>query len=248
MFPGLIWPDRMCPTIQAGTHAKTTISSIKTGCGQRDERVRAGEALLLSRDLQSLGIFDPATAQLLAGDSAVEAARHRMRPIPFAVQTPRQLDSGTAGGWIPEGGAIPPVSFLFDALMLKPALVGSIVVFSNVLLRARVAEPTIRDAALAAHGRAESMVFLDPSVTAVDGLPASITASDGSTEITATSNLADDLRSLIAAISTSGRGLAWLASLKDLAIIAAALGAAADVPRSLLGLPIVGRRMRRRIK
>src|SRR5436190_13564362 len=58
-----------------------------------------GLSSLSAPDLASLGIYGADTALLLAADSALEAARSRMRELPFAVPTPRESDSGTGGGW-----------------------------------------------------------------------------------------------------------------------------------------------------
>ena len=87
-------------------------------------------------DLATLGIFDAATALLLAGDSALEAAKSRMREIPFAVPTPRESDSGTGGGWVGPTTSLPVVKGFVEPLTLKPRLIGSIVVFADELLRA----------------------------------------------------------------------------------------------------------------
>jgi hypothetical protein len=189
-------------------------------------------------DLAQLGIYDPATALLLAGVSAFEAASSRMRRLPFNVSVPRETTAGTGGGWVLEGAALPVVSYGFDLLKFSPARLGSLFVASDELLRAPQAEAVLLAAALGAQGRAESAAFLDPTVAAVGNAPASITF--GAPAITATASMSADLASMLAAITTSGRGLTWLARLTDLAAIGAALGAAApDLPRTLLGVPVI---------
>jgi hypothetical protein len=189
-----------------------------------------------SPDLQSVGVFDAATAQLLAGHSAIEAASSRMRRVPFLTKTPKQLDSGSGGNWADEGSSLPIVAYAFDYLKFSPVRLGSVFVASDELVRDRSAEAVLLATALAAQGRTESRLFLDPSLAAVGNAPASICFN--ALEITPTASMSADLALMVSAIQTSGRGLTWLLRLPDLAYITASLGAAAaDVPRSLLGIP-----------
>jgi hypothetical protein len=189
-------------------------------------------------DLAQLGIADASMALLLAGQSAFEACRSRMRELPFNVPVPRQVDGGSGGSWVQEGGGLPVVSYGFDYLKFKPVRCGSVFVASDELLRNPQAEAVLLASALAAQGRTESDLFLNPSLAASGNAPASITF--GVPAVTATGNIAADLASVVSAITTSGRGLTWLLRLTDLAAIGAALGAAApDLPRTLLGVPVV---------
>jgi hypothetical protein len=178
------------------------------------------------------GIFDAATAQLLAGHSAFEAARSRMRAIPFETKTPRQTDAGSGGGWVLEGAALPTVSFAFDYLTHRPARCGSLFVCSDELLRNPSAEVVVRDAALGAQGRAETRLLLDPSIGPNGDAPGSITYD--------IPPVAPSLTAMLAQITTSGRGLAWIGRLQDLALVAMTGGnLAGNFPSSLLGIPIV---------
>ena len=184
-------------------------------------------------DLATLGVYDAATALLLAGDSALEAARSRMREIPFAVPTPRESDSGSGGGWVGPTSALPVVRSFLDPLKLKPWLLGSIVVLSDDLLRAPNTDPVTRNLLLGAQGRSESRMFLDPSVGATDLSPASIT--HDAVSVPWTGNVMTDLINLLDAITTTGKGLALLARPSTLAMLAVGLGA----PLSSLGIAIL---------
>ena len=184
-------------------------------------------------DLATLGIYDAATALLLAADSALEAARTRMRELPFAVPTPRESDSGTGGGWVGPTTAISVAKSFLDTVKMKPWLLGSIVVFSDELLRAPNSDPVIRSMVLGAQGRVESSKFLDPAVAATGGSPASIT--NGATSVPWTGNVATDLSNLLDAIETTGKGLALMARPSTLAMLAIGLGA----PLSSLGIAIL---------
>jgi HK97 family phage major capsid protein len=187
-------------------------------------------------DLVAVGIWDQTTTVLLQGVDAFEAARPRMREIPFNVAAPRELSTGTVGGWVDETTAKPVLSFAFDNVLLPPAVVGGIVVLSDTLIKDRRTEPLIRDRLLATLGRTSTRFFLDPTATATAAHPGSITSTG--TAITTTANVAGDLASMLAAITTSGAGLTWILSPLDLAFIAANVNAP-DVPRTLLGLPVI---------
>ena len=184
-------------------------------------------------DLATLGVYDAATALLLAGDSALEAARSRMRELPFAVPTPRESDSGTGGGWVGPTTAIPVARSFLDTVKMQPWLLGSIVVFADELLRAPNTDAVIRNMILGAQGRVESRMFLDPSAAGTDGSPASIT--HDATSVPWTGNVATDLSNLLDAIETTGKGLALMARPGTLAMLAVGLGA----PLSSLGIAIL---------
>lgn len=184
-------------------------------------------------NLAALGVYDAATAQLLAADSAVEAARPRMREVPFAITTPRESDSGTGGGWVAPGSALPVVKGFLEPLILKPSLIGSVVVLTDELLRARGSDAVVRNMILAAQGRVETTKFLDPSIGATADSPASIT--NGATSVPWTGVVATDLINLLDAIATSGKGLALMARPATLAFLALGIG----VPLSSLGVTIL---------
>jgi hypothetical protein len=189
-------------------------------------------------DLAALGIFDSATALLLAGDSAFEAARSRMRELLFAVQIPRQTDAGTTGGFIAEGLALPVLKpGLFDTLLLNPVLCGSIFVLTQDVLRRPGSEVIVRNAALGAQGRTESRLFLDPAIAATADSPASIT--HDATVVPWTGDATALLAAMLRAITTAGKGAAWILRPLDLAVLLAQLGNGAGDARSLLGLPVI---------
>jgi hypothetical protein len=192
-----------------------------------------GMSSVSAPDLATLGIFDAATALLLAGDSALEAARSRMRELPFAVPTPRQSDSRTGGGWVGPTTAIPVARSFLDPLTFKPWLLGSIVVFADELLRAPNTDAVIRNMIFGAQGRVESSKFLDPSVAATDESPASIT--HDAVSVPWTGNVPTDLSNLLDAIETTGKGLALMARPGTLAMLAVGLGA----PLSSHGIAIL---------
>jgi hypothetical protein len=188
-------------------------------------------------DLMALGVFDNATALLLAGESAFEAARSRMREVLFGVPVPREVESGTGGGWIVDGRALPVVrGGLFDTLQLNPAYLGSIFVLTTELARRRGSEVIVRNAALGAAGRTESRLFLDPSSAATADTPGSITAGVTPTPWTGVPEL--DFPALIARITTSGKGAAFFLRPTDLAAILAGSHLQSD-GRTLFGLPVI---------
>lgn len=171
-----------------------------------------------------------------------------MRRVPFMLDVPRETSSATSGGWVGEGEPIPVRLLNYDQFTLQPLKVGAITVLSRELVR-RVGERTVDRTIVSAvvGGTAAYMdsQFLTPSVTATAGNPASITS--GGTPVTSTggtaptaAQLVADLGSMVAAITTSGTGLVWIMRRTTAARIALALGAAAsDIPRTLLGIPLV---------
>ena len=187
-------------------------------------------------DLISVGIWDPQTALLLQAVDAFEAARGKMREIPFTTATPREIGTGTVGNWVDETTAKMVLSYAFDSLTLGPSLIGGIVVLSDELLRDRRSDPLIRSLILGTLGRTTTQLFLDLTATSTTAHPGSITSTG--TAITATGDVAADLASMLAAITTTGAGLAWMVAPADLAYIAAHINAP-DVPKTLLGLPVI---------
>ena len=191
-------------------------------------------------DLAALGIADPQFALLLGGQSAFEAARSRMREVPFDIPVPRESDSGTGGGWIEEGHAAPVIKGgLFDTVRFPPVRIGGLFALTEEVVRRKGTEVLVRDAALGTQGRIESFNFLSPSVAAAGRAPASIT--HGATEIAWTGDAASVLGLMLASISTAGRGLAWIGRPLDFALLAARWfgGNATGLPASLLGVPVI---------
>ena len=191
-------------------------------------------------DLAALGVVDAQTALLLAGQSAFEAARSRMREVPFDVMVPRQTDAGTAGGWIDEGHAAPVIKAgLFDTLKLQPVRLGGIFCLTDDILRRKGTERLVTNAGLGTQGRVETFNFLSPSVAASGRAPASIT--NGAVEVPWTGDAASVLGLMLAAITSQGTGLAWIGRPLDFALLAAKWfgGNATGLPASLLGIPVV---------
>ena len=188
-------------------------------------------------ELGSFGIFDASMASLLSAVSGFQAALPRMKAAPFGVGVPRQLDSGTAAGWVKSGEAIPAVSYFLDRVRHEPALIGAITVLSDEVLRAPGSESIITSMLLGALARGLDTAFLDPASAAGDGTPASIT--NAAPSVTGTGAMASDLASLVPLISTQGTALAWMGRPTTLAAVAAGLGGASDLPRSICGIGVV---------
>ena len=205
-----------------------------------DVRQRAAIAGLTADavpDLAQLGVYDFQTAQMFGGVSALEACASRMRRVPFDVGVPRETTTGSGGGWIVDGAAMPVIAYAFDLVRLRPARVGSLFVASDELLRAPQADAVLLAAALGGQGRVESDKFLNPTATASGDQPGSITSTG--TSIANTGDVAADLTSALAAITTPGAGLVWIARPTTFAAVAAAIGSASDLPRSLCGLSTI---------
>jgi len=195
-----------------------------------------GHALATDPSLEKLGIYDAQTALLLAADSGFEAARSRMRELPFSVPVPRQTDGGAGGSWVDEGAPLPAVAWAYDVVKFQPVRCGAVCVFTEDVLRSPAAESVIRNSILGAQGRTETRLFLDPSSAPIGNAPGSITYNATVTVPSASNMLAN--------ITTSGKGLAWIGRLPDLALFAS-IGSAGysltspDLPRSLLGIPAI---------
>ncbi len=189
--------------------------------------------------LAQAGITEEALT--IARDTSVfGAAQARMRRVPDGVPVPRELDpAAVAGGWAPEGTSIGPIAYAFDTLTLRARKIQTFAVVALELLVATpVTQPVITQATIGTLMRRIDTLFLDPTQTD----PASITANG--TEITSTGTSAaqilGDLEDMLAAITTSGAALSWVLGRKTAAHLALMLGGAgADLPRSLLSLPVI---------
>lgn len=159
--------------------------------------------------------------------------------VSFATGVRRSPDAGSTGAWIgPEGAGIPPVTFAYDLVRLLPRLIGFLAVITIEALRSPRAEAMLRDTSVAVAAKTTDTLFLNPSSAATEFNPASIT--NGAPHVNATlATLREDLSTLLSFITTSGVGLTWIARPADLAIVAAALGGASDLPRTLLALPVI---------
>ena len=130
------------------------------------------------------------------------------------------------------------MTYAFDLVRLLPTLLGFLIVLTIEVLRSPRAEAMLRDTSVAVAAKTTDTLFLDPSSVATDSNPASIT--NGAPSVNAAlATLREDLSTALSFITTSGVGLTWIARPADLAIIAAALGAASDLPRTLLALPVI---------
>jgi hypothetical protein len=160
-----------------------------------------------------------------------------MKPAPFNTGVPRQLDAGTAAGWVRPGASIPAVRFFLDSVRHEPATVGAITVLSDEVLRAPGSESIITSMLLSALARGLDEAFLSPLAAGGDGVPASIT--NAAPSVAWSGSVAADLASLLPLISTPGSALLWFGRPVTLAAVAAGLGGASDLPRSILGISVV---------
>ena len=198
----------------------------------------AGMTTTNQSDLADLGIIDSSLSLMLGGESAPQACFSRMQERPFAIQIPRQTDAGVGGGRLDEGAPVPVVKGgLFDTMEIPQSRVGSIFCVTQDVLRRKGNEAVLRNAALAAQGRVETRLFLDPSVAAAGLGAASIT--HGQTEIPWDGDAAHTLGLMLSSIQTQGTRLVWIGRPIDFAILAARLGGAASLPATMLGLPAI---------
>lgn len=181
---------------------------------------------------------------VMRGVSIVGTLEPKLRKVPFNMKVPRDSNSTALGSWAVEGQPIQAVNLTFDSVgPLPPTKVGVLVALTKelLLLGTSTAEATVTRAVLGGLAKQIDTSFLDPASTAVTGRPASIT--NGATAITSTgataAAIATDLGAMLAAITTAGSGLTWIMRPTTMAHVAAALGAASDLPRSLYGLPAI---------
>ena len=179
------------------------------------------------------------------GVSIVGQLIPKMRRVPFRVKVAAETGSGSAGAWVAEGAATPVTKSAYASLSQEVYKAQTICVLSQELLLVGNpdAEATIRTTATAGMAAFLDGQFLTPSVTLSAGLrPASIT--NGAPAVTSTGSTASpinsDLGMMLANISTSGAGLVWIMRPMTAYRIAAAGGAAAaDIPRTLFGIPMI---------
>ncbi len=188
-------------------------------------------------ELVSYGIFDQGMALLLSAVSGFAGALPKMKLVPFSTAIPRQLDSGTAAGWVRPGESVPVVKFFLDSVRHEPTSIGGICVLSDEILRASASDALITSMMLGALAKGLDTALLDPASAGGDGVPAAITASAPS--VPWTGSTPADLAALVPLISTPGTALTWLGRPATLAAVAAGLGGASDLPRSILGLGVI---------
>jgi hypothetical protein len=183
--------------------------------------------------------------QLLRGASIIGALEGKMRRVPFKTKVPRETGSGTGGGWIGQGLGTPVAVGAYDTLTQERYKAGKIVVLSEELLKLGDpdAERTVRETVIAGLAAYLDSQFLTNTVTlSADLRPAAIT--NGATAVTTTGTTAAqitaDLRSLIAAVTTTGGKRTWIMRESTVGQIALALGSGApDLPRTLAGYPVI---------
>jgi HK97 family phage major capsid protein len=196
--------------------------------------------------LAQYGIAGEALA-LLRGASIIGALEGRMRRVPFRTKVPRETGSGTSGAWIGQGLNTPIAAAAYDTLTQEAYKAGKIVVLSKELLKLGDpdAERTVRETVIAGVAAYLDSQFLTNTVTlSADLRPAAIT--NGATAVTQTGVTAAavllDLGSLVASITTSGGGLVWIVPTMtgyNIAAKLAGVGMTTDIPRTLLGIPLV---------
>jgi HK97 family phage major capsid protein len=196
-----------------------------------------------------LALYDVASEalQLLRGASIIGALERKMRRVPFRTKVARETGSGTGGAWVGQGLATPVAATAYDTLTQEAYKASKIVVLSEELLKLGDpdAERTVRETVIAAVAAFLDSQFLTNTVTlSADLRPAAIT--NGATAVTGTcvtaAAVATDLGSLLAAITTSGGGLVWIMrpmTAYNIAAKLAAVGMTTDIPRTLLGIPLM---------
>ncbi len=194
--------------------------------------------------LATYGVAGEALA-LLRGTSILGALENKFRRVPFRTTVPRETGTGTGGAWVGEGLITPVAATAYGTLSQEVYKAQKIVVLSRELLKLGdpSAERTVRETVTAGVGAFIDSQMLTSTITLSAGVrPAAIT--NGATRITSTGTTAapinSDLALMLGAISTSGAALTWVMRPLTAARIASAGGAAAaDLPRTLFGLPVV---------
>ena len=192
--------------------------------------------------LNKTGLADEAL-QLLRGLSIVAQLSPKMQQVPFGQRTVVDATAVPLGGWIGENVPMPIGTLTFAPVgPLLPTKVGSAVVVTRELVTVGgpTVEKSIRTTLLSQLAAVIDKLFLDPTVAPAGGAPGSITnggiaiTSSGATPAAITA----DLAAMIAAITTTGKGLTWIMRPTTAAHVAAALGAASNLPGTLYGLPV----------
>lgn len=225
------------PTVYATLEALNTKSAVSAGT--TTDSTWAGP-------LATYGVASEALA-LLRGASIIGQMESRMRRVPFRTKVPRETGTGTGGAWIGQGLATPVAATAYDTLTQEVFKSGVIVALSRELLNIGdpAAERTVRETVIAGLSAYLDGQFLTNTVTLSAGLrPAAIT--NGATAVVQSgvtaAAIAVDLGSLLAAITTSGGGLVWIMrplTAFNIAAKFAAVGMATDIPRTLLGIPLI---------
>jgi HK97 family phage major capsid protein len=183
---------------------------------------------------------------LVRGASILGALESRFRKVPFRTKVSRETGTGTGGAWVGEGLSTPVAATAYDTLSQEAYKAQKIVVLSEELLQLSnpSAERVVRETVAAGVGAFLDSQLLTNTVTLSANLrPAAIT--NGATAVVQTgvtaAAMVTDLTALLAAIATGGASLVWVMRPLTAYKIAATIGgtAAADVPRTLFGIPLV---------
>jgi len=173
---------------------------------------------------------------LLSAVSGFAAAVPRMKQVPFNTAVPRQLDAGTAAAWVLPGASIPAVSYFLASVRHEPATIGAITVLSDEVSALPVRSRSSRRCCWRRwrRGRTWRSSIRHPLVATAPGCDhGQRTVRHG------TGAVASDLASLVPLVTTQGTALAWIARPTTLAAVAAGLGGASDLPRSICGISVV---------
>jgi HK97 family phage major capsid protein len=180
---------------------------------------------------------------LLRGLSLVDQVAGKMQRVAYGTTVPVDATAVPVGGWIAEGAPIPMNALSFASVgPLRPAKVAAAIAVTRELisLGGPTAERSLTTSLLSQVAAVIDKLFLDPAVAPAGAAPGSIT--NGATEITSSgataAQIQADLAAMIAAITTTGKGFTWMLRPTTAAHVAAALGSASDLPRSLYGLPV----------
>jgi HK97 family phage major capsid protein len=221
-------------------------------CLDDELHVKAAVAPMTSSDATAAGpLVVYGIAQeglgLLRGDPIINLMETKFRRVPFRTKVARETGSGTGGAWIGEGLGTPVAATAYDTLTQEGYKAAKIVVLSEELqkLGDPDAERTVRETVVAGVAAFVDLQLLTPTVTLSAGLrPAAIT--NGATAVTQTgvtaAAVALDLGSLLAAITTNAASLVWIMkplTAYNIAAKFAAVGMTTDIPRTLLGIPLV---------
>lgn len=184
-----------------------------------NERLRAVAKAAVAPGRSDGSTWGSQIAELEPAASAfVELVRQRtvlgrltgFRRVPFGVKAPTQT-AGSAVGWTAQGGAVQVSPLAFDTASLQSSKIGGIVVVSKEL--AALGDPDAQaliDADLTASTAGfTDVAFLDPSVAAANGAPASITNGAPTVAATGTTEAAlkTDVAALVALLEDAGSSL-----------------------------------------
>ena len=182
---------------------------------------------------------------IMRGMSILGALESKMQTVPLRVKIAIETGTDITGGWVGAGAPIPVQKTAFATSIQEHYKYGVIVPLSEELVKLSTpaAITTINRTVLGGLAKSIDVQFLDPTVAAVANVnPASIT--NGATAITSTGSttaqITADLRSIGAAVTTTGGRRTWIMRESTLGQVTLALGSnAPDLPRTLAGYPVI---------